>query len=462
MTDPLRPDICLDFARAIAETRYENLSLEATDAAKKSILDTLGVTLAASGLEPSVGAFVEVVNECEGKPECAVFGLGGRAPAPLAALANGAMAHGLDFDDQTPWGAHSASSIVPAALALAERKGGISGKRLIAAVAAGQDLFVRLRCNVGWTQDWNMSTMAGVFSAAASASCIMGFGHEKVAHALGIAGQQSSGTMQLIFGSGSNLRGVYAGFTAQAAVLAVLLADKGITGIHGLFEGKAGIFNTYFGGKYDRDAMLAGLGTRYLGETTLYKAWPAVGNVHTYLHATISLMRENGLVADDIEQIRVWVGDFHQQMSYPLEERRAPATLVDAKFSLPFCVALVAERGHMKASDFTPATLQDARILAVARKVVPVHDSSFDWTLKLPDARVDIITRDGQTLSRIGSDIPGSAESPMTWDDLVAKFSDCAAVAAVPVPLDRIEQAHRAIRQLEAEDDVVRLVRLLT
>ena len=273
---------------------------------------------------------------------------------------------------------------------------------------------------------------------------------------------QSSGTMELIFGRGSDLRGMYAGFTAQGAVLGALLADKGLSGIDTLFEGKAGIFKTYFDGKYDREAMLKDLGKDYLGATTLYKAWPAVGNVHTYLHATMSLMRENGLVSDNIEQVRVWVGDFHQQMSYPVEERRAPATLVDAKFSLPFCVAVVAERGQLKASDFTPATLKDPRVLAVAQRVVPVEDSSFDWKMKLPDGRVEIVTRDGRSFVRIGDNVPGSAECPMTWDELIAKFRDCASVAAVPVRAERIEQAHQLIRTFETVDDAASLVRLLT
>jgi 2-methylcitrate dehydratase PrpD len=208
--------------------------------------------------------------------------------------------------------------------------------------------------------------------------------------------------------------------------------------------------------------MLKDLGTDYLGATTLYKAWPAVGNVHTYLHATMSLMKESGLGSDDIERIRVWVGEFHQQMSYPLEERRAPSTLVDAKFSLPFCVAVVAERGQMKASDFTPATLSDPRILAVAQKVVPVEDSSFDWTMKLLDGRVEILTRDGRRFARIGDKVPGSAECPMTWDELIAKFRDCASVATVSIRAEQIERAHQLIRNLKAVDDAASLVGLLT
>ena len=138
--------------------------------------------------------------------------------------------------------------------------------------------------------------MVGAFSATASAAHILGLSARQTAHAFGIASQQSCGTMEVIFATGSDLRGMYAGFTAKGVVIAALLAQKGITGIDTLFEGKAGIFNVYFGGKYDREKMLDGLGEQFLGSTTLYKAWPAVGNSHTYIHAVIELMKESRLL----------------------------------------------------------------------------------------------------------------------------------------------------------------------
>jgi 2-methylcitrate dehydratase PrpD len=275
-------DLCHVFSNHVADTQFEDLSQEAVEAAQKSILDIIGVTLAGSGMEPAVRGVADVILDAGGRPEASVLGFGGKAPAQSAAFANGVMAHCLDFDDQTPWGAHPDSSVVPAVLALAERKGRVSGRDLITSVALGQDLFVRLRCNVQWRQDWNLSSVVGAFSAAAAAAYVQGMSREQIAHTLGIASMQSSGTMQVIFGIGSDLRGMYAGFTAQGAVMSVLLAKKGITGIAELFEGKAGIFNVYFGGKYDREKMVDGLGKEYLGASMVYKAWPAVGNVHTW------------------------------------------------------------------------------------------------------------------------------------------------------------------------------------
>ena len=222
-----------------------------------------------------------------------------------------------------------------------------------------------------------------------------------------------------------------------------------------------GIFNTYFDGKYEREKMLQNLGKEYTGATMLYKPWPAVGISHTYIHATIELMKEHRLSASDIEQIRVWVGAYQQQMCYPLEERRAPATPMDAKFSLPFCVAIAASRGGMQISDFSAAGLQDPQVLALAKKVVPAEDSSYDWTTKSPEARVAIITRDGRTLERIGKNVPGSPEAPITWDGITGKFRDCASVAAVPLSADTIRDAQDMARNLESLEDATALLRVL-
>jgi 2-methylcitrate dehydratase PrpD len=455
-------DICQVFADHVANARFDDLAEGAVEAAKKSILDIVGVTLAGSGMEPAVRGVADLVLDAGGRQEASLLGFGGKVPAQSAAFANGVMAHCLDFDDQTPWGAHPDSSVVPAVLALAERKGNVSGRDLITSVALGQDLFVRLRCNVGWRQDWNLSSVVGAFSSAAAASFVQGLPQEQIAHALGIASMQSSGTMQVIFGIGSDLRGMYAGFTAQGTVMSVLLAQKGITGIAELFEGKAGIFNVYFGGKYEREKMLEGLGKEYLGASMLYKAWPAVGNVHTYIHATIELMKEHALKASDIEQVKVFVGDFHQRMCYPLELRRAPATLVDAKFSLPYCVALAAIRGGIRIADFSASALKDPDVLAIAQKVVPVEDNSLDWKVKIPDGRMEIITRDGRRLERVGYGVPGSPEAPLAWDAIVAKFRDCASVAARPIAPKKIEQAQEMARNLESLDDATMLLKAFT
>jgi 2-methylcitrate dehydratase PrpD len=454
-----QPDLVHLFASHAAEVTYDTLPAEAKMAAKKSVLDTLGVVLAASGMEPAVRGIVDIVKESGGAPQSSVLGFGGKAPAVLAALANGAMAHCLDYDDQTPWGQHCASSIVPAAFAIAERQGGISGKELIAAVAAGQDVFARLRCNVEWKKDWNLSTVLAVFAATASAGRVMGLPAHRIANAMGVATMQSSGIMEMVAGRGSDLRGLYAGFSAKGAVLAVLMADKGVNGIERAFEGPYGFMNTYFSGGYDRVAMLKNIGKDFLGSGTLYKRWPCVGTAHSHMKAAIDIVSENNLDLADIKMISLHVGDYHDVMCQPLVERRSPATLADAKFSLPFLVSIAVVKRGMNISDFSEAGLRDERVLSVARKISLVSDANLDWKLDLPPGRVEIHAHDGRSWMKEGYKVPGNADNPMNWTDISAKFRECASVAANPVPLKMIETTVALAENLEDLTDATELVR---
>lgn len=454
-------DLVHDFADHAAHLRYDDLPDAAREAAQKSILDTMGVILAASGMEPAARGVIDIVRESGGVEQSTVLGFGGKAPALMAALANGALAHCLDYDDQTPWGQHCASSIIPAVFALAERRGGVSGREVITAVAIGQDIFARLRCNVVWRKDWNLSTVLAVYAATAAAGRVAGLSAPQIGHAMGIASMQSSGIMEMVAGRGSDLRGLYAGFSAKGAALAVMMAEKGVTGINRLFEGTYGVFASHFAGEYDRAAMVAGLGTDLLGSGTLYKRWPCVGTAHSHMKAAIDIVSENDLTVVDIAEIKLHVGDYHDLMCQPLPERRAPATLADAKFSLPFLVAVAVVRRGMSVTDFTSAGLADPEILEAARKITLVSDPSLDWTLDLPPGRVEVLAKDGQRWLVEGHHVLGNADAPLTWDDICAKFRECAAVSVNPLPPDRLARAEELARGLADLDDATDLIRCL-
>ena len=454
-------DISQEFAAFAAGMRYEDLPADAVEAAKKSLLDTLGVMLAASGVESATSPLIELLKETGGKEEATVFGENFRLPASAAAFVNGALAHSLDFDPQTPWGAHCDSSIVPTVLALAELRGGCSGADLITAIAVGQEVFIRLRLNVGWHMDWNLSTVVGCFSATCAGACLMNLNETQTANAMGIVSMQSSGTMELVFGVGSDLRGMYAGFCSQACVTAVRLAQRGMTGISNLFEGEAGHFSVYFRGEYDRAKMLHELGTKFSSGGMLYKYWPAVGNAHTYIHASLMLSCENNIDTKNIKEIVVYVGDFQQRMCTPLEVRCAPTTAIDAKFSLPFLVALALARRQVKVSDFSPESLSSPDVLALAKKVVPVVSADYNWKSKLPDGRVEIRMVDGKVYSQVGSNVPGSPEAPLTWDQLTHKFYECGLVAKNPVSMDKSFQAAFIVKDLQRAEGVTDLLRLI-
>jgi 2-methylcitrate dehydratase PrpD len=454
-------DLSEHFAECATETRFEDLPPDAVEGAKKSVLDTIGVILAASGTEPAVRAVIDQVREDGGAQESSVLAFGGRVPAPMAAFANGAMAHCLDYDDQTPWGQHSGSSLLPAAFAAAEKRGGAPGRDLITAIAIGQDLFHRLRQHVDWRKDWMFTTVIGVFTAAVATARILGLSREQATHAMGIASMSSSGIAEVVNSTGSDLRALYAGFPAHGAVRAALLARRGVTGVPGLFEAKHGVMAQYFGGRYDRGRILNGLGQEFSGGLTLYKRWPTVGTAHSHIHAAIMLIQEHGLRPGQVAAVRLHVGDYHRLMCEPIAARRAPRTLVDAKFSLPFLVAIALVRREVSLGDFTEAGLANPEVLAMAARIEAVDDPALDWKLELPAGRVEIVTTDGRVLSRVGTAIPGSAEAPMSWDEIEGKFRDCAAHSVARPAAATLDAACKLARHLEDAEDATELVRLM-
>ena len=443
------------FARHVVATQYQDLPDAAVERAKQSILDTLGVILGASGQMESLPAVVDLHRSWGGAPESTVFGFGGRLPAPTAAFLNGAMAHGLDFDDHLPEGHHPSSSLVPALFATAERLGGVTGEQFITAMAIGQDIFARLRKYVVWKQDWFMTPVVGAFAAAAACAKLLGLNERQVLSAFGVASLQSAGTMQLAYGTGGDLRGMYAGFSARAGVISALLAEAGVTGTTTPFEGKAGFFQTYFDDEWDREAMVAGLGERFHGDSVLFKLWPSCGVSHGFIDATLRLLGAPGR-GDEIARIEVIGGDFAKRLSEPIEQRRRPPSVVDGKFSIPYTVALAVARGTVGVGDFTAERRSDPVVGAVADKITFVEDARYDWSEELPASRVRITLESGEVLEgeTAHSATPGSSEHPLGWAELEAKFEDCVAFAVRPLAADVARSVTEAIRRLETVPDV--------
>lgn len=178
---------------------------------KRSILDTLGVALAATGLAPEAPKLARYVIDAGGRPDATLFGSSHRAPAAWAGFLNGGLCHMLDYGD-TAIGAHVGSMTVPTAFAIAEKRGGVSGRALIAAVAVGQDLSVRLSLaqpRPFFTADagWFSTQFYGYLTSAVVAGKLLGFDAAHMEQALGIAYQQLNGSRQMAVGEAADVRG---------------------------------------------------------------------------------------------------------------------------------------------------------------------------------------------------------------------------------------------------------------
>lgn len=458
---PDQEDLAAVFADHVTATTFDSLPDEAVRAAKHSTLDMFGVMLGASGLMDVMPGIVDLAKDWGGKEESTLIGFGGKVPAPTAAFVNGAMGHGLDFDDHLPEGHHPSVAVVPALLAVAERIGSVSGKDFLTALALGQDIFARLRKNVDWKQDWFMTPVIGAFAATAACAKILGLGNRQVVDAFGAASCQAATTLQIAYGTGSDLRGMYGGFAAKAGVLSALLAEKGVKGTDAPFEGKAGFLEVYFG-NWDRAAMVAGLGQDYQGATTLYKLWPSCGVTHAYIDTALRLMGGPGRT-EEIRTLEIFGGDFAKRLSEPVDFRRRPPTAPDAKFSLPYTVALALVKGTVGVGDFSAERRVDPVIGAMADKVEFVEDAKYDWSEELPAGAVRITLHNGEARHAEAQhdQTPGAARSPLGWKQLTAKFEDCAAHAVRPLTGAACRDLIHDIERLDELPDVTALTRHL-
>lgn len=450
------------FAAYVAATNFADLPPGARRAATFSTLDLLGVVLGASGLQDVMPKVIDLARSWGGTAESTLIGFGGRLPAPTAAFVNGSMGHGLDFDDHLPEGHHPSVTVLPAILAVAERRGGVGGEEFLTALAIGQDLFARLRKNVAWRQDWFMTPVVGTIAAAAACAKVLDLSEPQIRDAIGIACTQAAGTMQTAYGTGGDLRGMYGGFAAKAAVISALLAEQGVRATSTPMEGRAAFLPVYFG-EYDREAMTAELGIDFQGSTILYKLWPSCGVTHAYVDTALKLMGGPGKTAG-IAEIEVFGGDFAQQLCEPVDLRRRPPTSNDAKFSIPYTVALGLLQGTLGVGDFGADRRTDPAVTELAGRVRFVEDPRLNWGKVLPAGAVRITLSDGQVRhGEAGHDeTPGAAQNPLSWAQLTEKFRDCADHAATPFDDERASTVIDLVARLDEVDDIAALTALLS
>lgn len=462
-------------SRFIAETQFADLPDAIVDWVKKSILDTVGIIMPASELMPDLKAAIELRIDAGGKEESTVLGYGVKLPSYAATFANGVRGHALDYADGHLEAVFRIGiATIPAALALAERRGGISGKELITAVAVAEEFLCRLgvsnarrRTTMG---PWHEGILFGNFGATAAAARMLNLSADETDRALGIAYLKVGGTLAVV-NPDANIRGMYAGFVGETGVLAALLAQKGIQGPRGCLGSKDGLFDVYLHGSYDREALVDDLGKKFELSNLSFKPWPACAFAHPFIDAMLGLRAEHSIRSEDIELINVFYGQVVEKLRLcnPIDiaAGKVPTTDNDGKRSIPFNVALAALKGKISLRDFNPEGLRDVEVLKMAERVRGGLDPALDeeqFTRKgtqLPPGRVAVTTREGRTYAKL-VDIPyGHHQNPMKFADLVEKFRDCLSLLRKPMSGEDTERVIEMILHLEDVRDIGEVIRLL-
>jgi 2-methylcitrate dehydratase PrpD len=402
-------------------------------ATRRSIVDTLGVSIAAVN-EPTVGVVASVVVGRGGVPEASVLGFSERLPAASAALVNGTMAHALDFDDtHLPSVLHPSASVVPAALAVAEAKGS-PGAEIETAIAVGIEVTCRLgmaaydpelRNSVFFERGLHATSICGTIGAAVAAALLHGADKETVSHAIGIAASMGSGLIEANR-TGGTIKGVHCGWAAHSGITAAELATAGLTGPPTVLEGRFGFFEAFTGGFYDRRSLVGDLGEEWELLRLFTKPYPTNHFTHAGIDAAIKL-RQEGLTPDSITAIRLGVpAPVLRTIAEPIDAKAAPESGYSAKFSGPFTVATALLGGGglgVSATDFNDGAVRDPDRLALSALVHCYADeqSTEDFPNQFPGV-LTVETKDGIQFEHRVTHTRGGPENPLSTDELELKF----------------------------------------
>lgn len=408
--------------------RLEEVPDEVVHVAKRCIVDTVGVTIAAAR-HPLTGDLLDYAGQHHSRGRSSVLGFKDRLSPVGAALVNGAAGHVLDFDDTSYTGImHGSVVALPAALAATEYCSG-DGRRLMEAFVAGSEVTyaVALLCTSshyfkGW---WSTATF-GAFGAAAAAAKAMGLSEEQTCSAIALAGTQANG-QKVAFGT--DAKPYLSGKTAAIGVESALLAAQGLVGPAAVLEGSRGFIELLNDGISDPKGIdELGKVWRLQDPGIMFKQFPVCSAAHAAVELTKNLLNENDIAGDDVVEISC---DVTPVVAISLVHNR-PQTVQEAQFSLPFALGSILVDGELGVENLTEEALANPRMREAMTKV-EMHRVDSLQTEEAPEgARVTIATKDGRTVTGYLAQPTGMPGNPMSDQRLYVKFRRCLKAGGVP------------------------------
>jgi 2-methylcitrate dehydratase PrpD len=401
----------------VARSRHGTLPAEVTQAVRLRVLDVL----AASCSGVLAGNHARLLSLLPEQGSVGIWGTTQGRSLRDAAIINSAVAHSTYFEDGSRYtGGHPSSAVIPAAMALAQvRKA--SGPALIAAVANGYEVFLRLgRAIYPSTvrRGFQSTAILAAPATAAAAATLLELPADRAAHAIAIACSHGAGLKAALKSADS--QPLQVGRSCEGGLLAALYAEQGATGAADIFE--TGFFPA-FAGPADAAAAARGLGTRWHIDETYLKAHGGCRGNHAPIDAVSEALRRQETTPEQIAAIEVKVDTVTYAAAI-----EPPRNADQAQFSIAFSIAVMLVAGDATPARYTDAMLSDARVRALMARIAVSADAALD--AGYPDRRpadVAIRLHDGRVLRQVLDHARGEPENPMSKDDIAAKFQAVAA-----------------------------------
>lgn len=422
------PTIAATLARFMANLSLAHVPEHVAVRARHLIVDAVGIAFASGQFDFARRTLAAMRSVAEGGGESVVIGFPDRLPFRDAAIVNGVLVHGLDFDDTHLGGiVHATASLVPTVLAVGARQR-CSGEAALAAYIGGVEAMARLGAVArgGFHQvGFHPTGLIGAFACALAAGKLLGLDEAQLAAAQGIVLSTASGTLEFLEDGAWNKR-LHPGWAAVAGITAATLARQGFVGTAKAYEGRFGLYASHLQDRFDpADLRLATaeLGERWELENVAVKPFPACHFAHACADAAIALRRGNELDLAAVRRIRALVpAEVVKTVCEPVANKRRPANAYDAQFSIPFIVASTLRQGRFGLAELSEEALADRATQALADRI----DYEIDPASEFPryySGELVVEQSDGRVLRHREAKNRGCADRPLGDADILAKFA---------------------------------------
>lgn len=420
------PSVSEEAAQWSAKIAFAEIPADVVAATRWRILDTLGVALAVAA-QPYGAKIRAGTLAMGGKGNAHILGFSDQTSPQAAAIANGAMASALSYDDtHNATIVHVTATLLSAALALGEDLD-TDGESFLTALIAGSEL----ACRVGMAaplqfhkRGWHPTGLFGAVGATFAAARLLGLDAAKAAQAVGIVGSFAAGIGEGMR-EGAEAPNLHAGWGAQSGIAAALLAKHGHTGPINVIEGGSGLLRTHVQDpdyRFDFAAVTESLGQRWECRSISMKPYPCAHVIHAFLDAILALHAQ-GLRAHEVKRILCPIADYMiGVVCEPRDKKLAPQNDWQGRASLYYSVAEALVTGKLDGQSYRSEGETRTAIRALAQKV----EYEVDKTAKPGQFKgwVIVETLDGRRLEQVEPYNRGSAERPLSEADMRKKFRD--------------------------------------
>jgi 2-methylcitrate dehydratase PrpD len=404
-----------------ADLKFSDIPQDIVTRAKDCITDTVGAATFGSQFPWSRMAAEYAQRYGSGGP-CSVIGSSNlRVQAPFAALANGVCSHAFEQDAvrEPGVGCHAGATLMPVLLAISEENG-LGGEAAVTAFVAGVEVMFRIGLASHHSPEkigFHAPGLTGPYGAAIAVGKLLKFNAEQMSNALGIAGSLSSGLLAFSKSkTGGMVKRLHLGRSAEAGILAARLAGSGYTGPETILEGKFGFLDAYGIEKECEPELLTHeLGKHWETKYLCLKRYACHVNAQASVQATRTLMDQHGFKGADVETLLI---EGHERL--PSHHNiLEPGDVMQAQYSVPFCVALALFRDPEDPKNFGESAVQDPQIRAMCRKIqmraIPEQKS-------VRTVKITVGLKDKRQVSGEYTSFKGMPADPLTGADLKRKF----------------------------------------